>query len=107
MAESMHEPTSLTSRERRELFLKMAGRPEGVTPAEVHREAVELGDTVTEEAYYNIARRLVHRGVLAPYEEKGVTRYCLGAPAESRWLEEDDLSALIDHDYPLLAITIW
>jgi len=33
------------------------------------------------------------------------TRYQLGA--ENQWLEEEQLSELIDPDYPLLAVTIW
>ncbi|MCI0408112.1 MAG: hypothetical protein L0191_06020 [Acidobacteria bacterium] len=101
------EPKIFTTNRRKVLFLELAGRAEGASPSEVYRRAVELGDTVTEEAYYNIARRLVHRGLLAPVESDGGTRYKLGAPAESRWLEEDDLSALIDPEYPILAIAIW
>lgn len=93
--------------ERRTLFLKMAGRPEGVSASEVYRRAVELGDTVTEEAYYNLARRLAHRGLLVSTQAARGTQYKLGAYAESQWLEEDQLSALIDPEYPLLAITIW
>src|SRR4051794_28351848 len=103
------EQAAFTSNQRKNLFLEMAQRPDGTTPAEVHRAAAEQGDTVTEEAYYNIARRLVHRGLLAPAEAEGggAVRYTIGAPAQSHWLEEDDLSALIDPDYPLLAVTIW
>ena len=104
---SAREQTAFTSNRRKELFLELAGRPEGTTPAEAHREAAAQGDTVTEEAYYNIARRLVHRGLLTPQESNGAVRYSLGAPAQSHWLEQDDLSALIDPDYPLLAVTIW
>jgi len=67
----------------------------------------ELGEssTVTEEAYYNLARRLVHRGLLVPIRSDQGTRYQLGS--ESLWLEEGQLSELIDPDYPLLAVTIW
>jgi hypothetical protein len=101
------QQAAFTSTRRKELFLELARRPEGTTPAEAHREAVGQGDTVTEEAYYNIARRLVHRGILAPQESSGAVRYIIGAPAQSHWLEQDDLSALIDPDYPLLAVTIW
>jgi hypothetical protein len=104
---SAREPAAFTSSRRKELFLEMAGRPVGTTPAEVHRAAAEQGDTATEEAYYNIARRLLHRGILATEPSDVATRYTLGAPAQSRWLEQDDLSALIDPEYPLLAITIW
>jgi len=96
-----------TSNERKNLFLKLAQRPEGTTPSEVHRAAVDEGDTVTEEAYYNIARRLLHRGLLTPIDANGATRFTVGAPAQNQWLEQDELSALIDPEYPLLAITIW
>src|SRR5437870_2689596 len=95
------EQTAFTSNQRKSLFLELAQGPNGTTPAEVHRAAIEQGDKVTEEAYYNIARRLVHRGLLAPVESDeggGAVRYTIGAPAQSRWLEEDDLCALIDPD---------
>jgi hypothetical protein len=101
------EQVTFTSNRRKELFLELARRPDGATPAEAHREAVAQGDMVTEEAYYNIARRLVHRGLLTPLESGGTVRYAIGAPAQGRWLEQDELSALIDPDYPLIAITIW
>src|SRR5262245_40568259 len=96
-----------TSNGRKNLFLELAQRPEGTTPSEVYQIAVERGDAVTEEAYYNIARRLVHRGLLNQTEKDGVTRYTLGAPAQNNWLEQDELSALIDPEYPLIAITVW
>ncbi len=99
---------AFTSTWRKDLFLKIAAEKAGTTPAEVHKAAVELGDSATEEAYYNIARRLAHRGLLCPVElENKKTQYKVGAPAEERWLEEDDLSGIIDPDYPFPAITIW
>jgi hypothetical protein len=101
------ERVAFTSKRRKELFLELACRASGTTPSEVHKEAQGQGDTVTEEAYYNIGRRLAHRGLLTSKEEAGVTRYFPGAPAQSHWLEQDDFSALIDPDYPLLAVTIW
>ena len=98
---------SFNSQERKSLFLQMASKSGGVTPADVYQAAVGQGDRATEEAYYNIARRLLHRGVLLASEKQGSTYYTVGVSAESEWLEEDDLSALIDPDYPLLALTIW
>lgn len=95
------------SRDRRALFLEMAGRPEGTSPAEVHTRASGQGDTATSEAYYNMARRLVHRGVLIPFESEKGTRYRIGANKDNHWLEEDDLGALVDPEYPLLALTVW
>jgi len=105
--ESGREPKVCTASERRALFLELAGRPEGASTSEVYGRAVEFGDTVTEEAYYNLARRLLHRGLLAPVPSDRGTRYKLGARTEGQWLEEDQLSALVDPEYPLLAITIW
>lgn len=101
------EPKILSTAERKALLLELAGQPEGASVAEVYVRALELGDKVTEEAYYNIARRLVHRGLLTPNTSERGTRFTIGASAESAWIEEDDLNALIDPEYPLLAITIW
>lgn len=101
------DAVDFTSARRRELLLEAAGRPEGASVAEVYRRAVELGDTVTEEAYYNMARRLVHRGLLVAAASDGGTRYRLGAPPDKRWLEEDELSMLVNPEYPLLALAIW
>src|SRR5437867_3647042 len=103
----MRDEDTLSSAKRKELFLQLAARPEGATVSEVYGRAVELGDTVTEEAYHNMARRLVHRGLLFRIDSDGGTRYKLGAPADKRWLEEEELAALVDPDYPLLAIAIW
>jgi hypothetical protein len=68
---------------------------------------VALGDNATEEAYYNLARRLGHRGLLKTQETDRGLRYFLGADVDKQWLEEDDLSGLIDPDYPLLALAVW
>jgi hypothetical protein len=102
-----NEKRLFTSSTRKTLFLELASSTNGTIPSEVHRRAKQLGDTVTEEAYYNLARRLVHRGLLVSTETEAGTRYKQGAKADGRWLEEDDLSALVDPDYPLLALTVW
>lgn len=107
MAKDKKEPKLLSTAERKALLLELAGRPEGASVAEVYEQACNLGDKVTEEAYYNLARRLVHRGLLIPNVSERGARYTIGASAESKWIEEDDLNALIDPEYPLLAITIW
>ncbi len=52
---SSSDNDALTSNMRKNLFLEMAARPEGVTPSEVHKAAQVQGDNVSEEAYYNIA----------------------------------------------------
>jgi len=96
-----------TTDRRRELFLEAAARPEGTTVADVYRSAMELGDTVTEEAYYNMARRLEHRGLLLQMPSDGGTRYRIGSTSDRRWLEEDELSTLVNPEYPLLALAIW
>jgi hypothetical protein len=101
------ERRALTSKDRRALFLEMADRPEGVSPLEVYNRAVDMGDTATEEAYYNLARRLLHRGLIASAPSGHGARYKLGAFSDSQWLEEDQLGSLVDPEYPLLAITIW
>ena len=62
-------PEGFTSRRRRDLFLQLAARETGATVAEVYERARELGDQATEEAYYNIARRLSHRTAII---QKGV-----------------------------------
>ena len=95
-----------TSGRRKSLLLEMARAAEGVTAKEVHQRAVSLGDAVTEEAYYNIARRLAHRGLLRIDDSSTPSRYFARPEVEGRWLEEDDLAALVDPDYPLLALSI-
>jgi hypothetical protein len=107
-AESDNEneaPFSATRR--RELFLQLAATPGGVTTAEVHARSRELGDTATEEAYHNIARRLVHRSLLIADVSGKSARYEVGAQGDARWLEEDELARLVDPDYPIPAFTVW
>jgi len=103
---SSNDDNALTSNMRKNLFLEMAARPEGVTPSEVHKAAQVRGDNVSEEAYYNIGRRLAHRGLLQADDTTAVVRYHARQSSESRWLEEEDLSELIDPDYPLVALTV-
>jgi hypothetical protein len=95
-----------TSNRRKMLLLEMAAGSSGVTPTEVHNRAAKLGDTVTEEAYYNIARRLVHRGLLLVDDRSSPVRYRANSSVAGHWLEEDDLCALVDPDYPLLALAV-
>ncbi len=92
---------------RSRLFLEMAGAPGGTTVADVYRRATEMGDGVTQEAYYNVARRLTHRGLLKSESRDGTTYYVVGADSDSQWLEEEDLVAMIDPEYPLLALPVW
>lgn len=96
-----------TSKKRSQLFLEMASVPGGTTAADVFKKAVAAGDTVTQEAYYNLARRLSHRGLLKPDGSTGATRFIIGADSDSQWLEEEDLVSIIDPEYPLLALPVW
>jgi len=96
-----------TTREREDLFCKLAGRSEGVTAPDVYKEAVTLGDKVTKEAYQNLGRRLVHRGVLVADDSSSPITYKIGQPVDSYWLDEEELARIVDPDYPVLALPIW
>ncbi len=98
----------ISSKDRRDLLLSLAARPEGVGINEVHQAAREKGDQASIEAYHNLARRLLHRGVLTKHDSESGTIYkSIPETSGSEWLEEDQLATLIDPDYPLLALTIW
>jgi hypothetical protein len=97
----------ISSNERRQLLLRLARRPEGVTVAEAHREALEAGDNATQEAYHNLARRLAHRGLVRVDSTHAVRRFHAAADPESQWLEEEELAELVDPDFPLLSLPIW
>lgn len=98
----------ISSKDRRELLLSLASRPEGVSINEVYQAAQQKGDHASTEAYHNIARRLLHRGVLSKENSESGTVYKSVVPSsESIWLEEDQLASLVDPEYPLLAITVW
>ncbi len=97
----------LTTREREQLFLELASQPNGVTAPDVYKEAEALGDKVTPEAYQNLARRLVHRGVLVADEDTRPITYKAGQNVDGQWLEEEELAAWVSDEYPLLALPIW
>lgn len=99
-------PQTMTSNDRKKLFMELAAKEGGVTPVEVYQAATGRGDSVTEEAYYNIARRLAHRGLLQEDDSSGTRRYIARKGSDGHWLDEDDLWELVDPDYPLLALTI-
>lgn len=96
-----------TTRQREAIFLDMASAPDGVSVTEVYKRAKELGDGATEEAYYNLARRLAHRGLLVQGDSARPSRYKRGASVDEQWLDEEHLAAIVDPDYPLIALTIW
>jgi hypothetical protein len=104
---SGYQPSDgFNSNNRRSLFLELACRPEGAAPLEVWKLARDRGDDVTEEAYYNIARRLAHRGLLRQDGSGAGIRYFALPGEKTRWLDEDDLFGLIDPDYPLPALMV-
>lgn len=103
----MNTPRVFTTREREDLFCKLASRPQGVTAPDVHKEALASGDKVTKEAYQNLGRRLVHRGVLVSDDSTSLITYKTGQPVDSLWLDEEELARIIDPDYPILALPIW
>jgi len=100
------EQNDFTSKRREELFIRMAKRPEGVTTQELFDEGRKLGDTVTIEAYHNLGRRLVHRGVLLADKSERQTKYNLSEKGEEQWLDEDQIATIVNPDYPLIALAV-
>ena len=96
-----------TSSQRRSLFIELATRSGGVSVTDVFEEAQRRGDTVTLEAYYNLARRLAHRGLVVAESSDGSVMYKVGAEPDTLWLEEEQLASMIDPDYPIPALAIW
>src|SRR5947207_11451609 len=96
----------LSSKQREELFVRLAKGDSGITAQDVFEQARKQGDFVTVEAYHNLARRLVHRGVLVADKSDRQTRYKLGENGEGQWLDEDQIAAIIDPEYPLIALTV-
>src|ERR1700687_1822709 len=104
----MPEDALFDRKTREALFLEMAGQPDGVTARTVYEKARERGDQATEEAYYNLARRLEHRGLLvAARPDERPKRYSIGQAVDAQWLEEEDLADLVSEEYPLLTLPIW
>ena len=97
----------LTTREREDLFLKLASRPQGTTAPDVYQEAISHCDKVTKEAYQNLARRLIHRGILIADDTTHPTTYRLGQAVDGLWLEEEELASMVSDEYPILALPIW
>ena len=85
----MANSTPFTSLHRQSLFLELAGRGEGVAADEVHERAKELGDSATLEAYYNLGRRMVHRGLLVSKKHGRKTLFKLGVDEDHQWLDEE------------------
>src|SRR6185436_15186890 len=89
-----------------QLFVRLAKRKEGATAQDVFEEGSKLGDTVTIEAYHNLGRRLVHRGVLVADKADRQTRFTLSPNGEDQWLDEDQIAAIVNPDYPLIALAV-
>lgn len=98
---------SMTPQERQSLFLELAHAPEGVTAQEVYEEAVKRGDSVSAEAYFNLGRRLAHRGMLKADKSGTRTSYIAKVDADATWLDEEHLASIIDPEYPLPALTAY
>lgn len=96
-----------TTRQREDLFVKLASRPGGATAPDVYQASVQEGDNMTPEGYQNLARRLTHRGVLVADHSKSPTVYRLGQSVDGQWLDEEELVSMISEEYPILALPIW
>jgi hypothetical protein len=106
-AESGPLAQPLSSHQRKELFLELAGMPGGTSAAEVAERARAMGDIATDEAYHNIGRRLAHASLVRIEEggSGGGRRYVRGAG--EMWLDERELGEIIDPDYPVAALAVW
>jgi hypothetical protein len=100
------ESATITSKQREEMFLRLAARPDGTTAQEVFEEGRKAGDFVTVEAYHNLGRRLVHRGVLLADKSDRQTKFKVGSNGEGQWLDEDQIASIVNPDYPLIALTV-
>jgi hypothetical protein len=85
----------------------MAAAPSGATAQQVYEEAVRRGDTVTIESYHNLGRRLAHRGLLVRADaDSRQTVFKVGSIVDGQWLDEEHLAAIVDPEYPLIALTV-
>jgi hypothetical protein len=103
---SPNQADGFTSKQREELFIQLARRKEGATTPEIFDEGRKLGDAVTIEAYHNLGRRLVHRGVLLADKSERQTRYHLSSKGDDQWLDEDQIASIVNPDYPLIALAV-
>jgi len=100
----MTEKTAMTSKEREALFVEMASEASGTTAQDVYKAACARGDNVTEESYFNLGRRLSHRGILVADRSSKPTRFTTSPRFEGQWLDEDHLASIINPDYPLIGL---
>jgi hypothetical protein len=104
----MPDDTPFDRKRREGLFLELAGQTGGIAVRAVYETARERGDQATEEAYYNLARRLEHRGLIVVVrDDERPKKYSIGQSVDAQWLEEEDLADLVSDEYPLLTLPIW
>lgn len=98
---------SFDARQRQSLFIDLAGRAEGTTAQSVYEAGREKGDSVSQEAYFNLGRRLTHRGLLKADRTGDRTVYFSNVDEDSTWIDEDRLAAMIDPEYPIIGLTVY
>lgn len=98
---------SFAPKDRQALFLHMASGKEGTTAQAVFEAAQAQGDDVSQEAYFNLGRRLVHRGLLKADRSGERTVYLSNIDEDSTWIDEDRLAAMIDPEYPIIGLTVY
>lgn len=98
---------SLTPQERQALFLEMAQSQEGTTAQQVFDRGSDKGDDVSPEAYFNLGRRLSHRGLLRAEKSGARTLYFAKTDHNATWLDEELIASVIDPEYPLPALTAY
>ena len=97
--------SDFSPKERQKLFIDMSGKEGGVTAEDVYNKAVQSGDTASLEAYYNMGRRLTHKGILCAEKKGRKTFYSQGMGAEGIWLTELEIRELVDPDLPLISLS--
>lgn len=98
---------SMTPQARQALFLEMAQSSEGATAQQIYEKGAERGDDVSIEAYFNLGRRLAHRGMLKAEKSGNRTVYFAKVDPNATWLDEEHIASVVDPEYPLLALTVY
>lgn len=98
---------SLTPKDRQRLFLELARAPGGTTAQDAYRVALSQGDDVSEEAYFNLGRRLTHNGALRADKSSGRTVYVAKIDENATWLDEEHIASIVDPEFPLSALTAY
>jgi hypothetical protein len=95
-----------SSKRREELFISLSKQKNGATAQDVFEAGKSKGDGVTIEAYHNLGRRLVHRGILVSDKSDRQTRYTLSDRGEEQWLDDDQIATIVNPEYPLIALAV-